>query len=67
MLQSQRFDPQCTYIQKYIPELQNIHPDKIHDPLKYDLSAYGYVRPIIDHYEWSKKAKDMYKQINNNV
>jgi deoxyribodipyrimidine photo-lyase len=61
MLQSQRFDPTCTYIKKYIPELENIHPDKIHDPLKYDLSAYGYVRPIIDHYEWSKKAKAMYK------
>lgn len=61
MLQSQRFDPQCIYIKKYIPELENIHPDKIHDPLKYDLSAYGYVRPIIDHYEWSKKAKLRYK------
>lgn len=62
MLQSQRFDPECKYIKKHIPELENIHPDKIHDPLKYDLSAYGYVRPIIDHYEWSKKAKEMYKQ-----
>lgn len=61
MLQSQRFDPECTYIKKYIPELQNIHPDKIHDPIKYDLSAYGYVRPIIDHYERSKKAKERYK------
>lgn len=61
MLQSQRFDPTCAYIKKYIPELENIHPDKIHDPLKYDLSAYGYVRPIIDHYEWSKKAKEIYK------
>lgn len=61
MLQSQRFDPTCTYIKKYIPELENIHPDKIHDPLKYDLSTYGYVRPIIDHYEWSKKAKERYK------
>lgn len=61
MLQSQRFDPNCTYIKNYIPELQNIHPDKIHDPLKYDLSAYGYPRPIIDHYIWSKKAKEIYK------
>jgi len=61
ILQSQRFDPTCAYIKKYIPELENIHPDKIHDPLKYDLSAYGYVRPIIDHYEWSKKAKAMYR------
>lgn len=62
MLQSQRFDPECKYIKRYIPELENIHPDKIHEPLKNDLSAYGYVRPIIDHYEWSKKAKEMYKQ-----
>lgn len=61
MLQSQRFDPTCAYIKKYIPELENIHPDKIHDPLKYDLSAYGYPKPIIDHYEWSKKAKEIYK------
>lgn len=62
MLQSQRFDPECKYIKRYIPELENIHPDKIHEPLKNDLSAYGYVRPIIDHYEWSKKAKEIYKQ-----
>lgn len=62
MLQSQRFDPECKYSKKYIPELENIHPDQIHDPLKYDLSHYGYVRPIIDHYERSKKAKDAYKR-----
>lgn len=62
ILQSQRFDQECKYIKKYIPELENIHPDKIHDPLNHDLSIYGYVRPIIDHYEWSKKAKIIYKK-----
>ncbi len=59
MLQSERFDPECTYIKKRIPELRGIDPKKIHDPLKYDL---GYAKPIVDHYERSKLAKQIYME-----
>ena len=57
ILQSQRFDPDCKYIKKYIPELKNVPSDKIHDPLKYDLS---YHKPIVNHYEMSRLAKKIY-------
>ena len=61
LLQSQRFDREADYIKKYIPELQHIHPDKIHDPLTHDLTVYGYVQPIVNHFEQSKRAREMYK------
>ena len=57
MLQSQRFDPNCDYIKKYIPELKNYEPGQIHNPLRYNLS---YAKPVIDHFENSKLAKELY-------
>lgn len=57
MLQSERFDPEAHYIKQWIPELKDMPAKMIHEPLKYDLN---YARPIVDHYEWSKRAKEMY-------
>ncbi len=57
LLQSKRFDPECLYIKKYIPELSHVDPRCIHDPLNNDL---WYASPILDHYLWSKKAKQRY-------
>ena len=70
MLQSQRFDPECLYIKKRLPELANIPPKHIHDPLTHDLSTHEgvetwYPRPIIDHYTESKKAKQAYYEAGN--
>jgi len=57
ILQSERFDPDCKYIKKYIPELKNIPPEKIHNPLKCELPYYN---PIVNHYEMSRLAKEIY-------
>ena len=59
MLQSQRFDPDCIYIKKRIPELSNYSPKEIHNPLEYNLH---YAKPIVDHPERSKKAKERYTE-----
>lgn len=59
MLQSERFDPDCTYIKKWIPELEKYSPKEIHNPLENDL---WYATPIVNHYEWSKRAKELYKE-----
>lgn len=59
MLQSERFDPDCEYIKKWIPELVNYSPKEIHNPLEHNL---WYATPIVNHYEWSKRAKDLYKE-----
>lgn len=57
ILQSNRFDPHAIYIKKYLPELKDIEPSLLHDPLKNRLS---YHRPIVNHYEMSKLAKELY-------
>jgi deoxyribodipyrimidine photo-lyase len=57
MLQSERFDPDCIYIKKWIPELAHYSPKEIHAPLENNLD---YAKPIVDHYIWSKKAKERY-------
>ncbi len=59
MLQSSRFDAQCEYIKKRIPELADYSPKEIHAPLEHNL---WYVTPIVDHYVWSKKAKERYME-----
>jgi deoxyribodipyrimidine photo-lyase len=37
MLQSERFDPDCIYIKKWIPEIAHLSPKQIHNPLENDL------------------------------
>ena len=59
ILQSQRFDPNATFIKKYLPELQWEELKAIHDPLKYELS---YIPLIVDHSEAQRRARAVYKQ-----
>ena len=57
LLQSKKFDPDCVYIKKYIPELGDIEPEKIHNPLTYKLP---YVTPIVNHYEMRNLAQEAF-------
>jgi len=57
ILQSQKFDPECKYIKTYIPELKDIEPEKIHNPLTYKLP---YHEPIVNHYEMRNLAHEAY-------
>lgn len=57
ILQSKKFDPNALYIKKYLPELKDISPDLLHDPLTNKLP---YHKPIVNHYEMSKLAKEIY-------
>ena len=61
ILQSQKFDPECRYIRKYVPELREEQTAKIHDPIKYKLNYYD---PIVDHYEITRKTKEIYYKTN---
>ncbi|MFN8673323.1 MAG: deoxyribodipyrimidine photo-lyase [Candidatus Sericytochromatia bacterium] len=56
-IQSEKFDPDCVYIKKYIPELKNESNDRIHNPIKYKLN---YFSPIVDHSEMIKITKSLY-------
>lgn len=57
MLQSEKYDPECTYIKRYIPELSSTEPEKIHNPLTYKLP---YHRPIVNHYEMRNLAHEAF-------
>ena len=63
-LQSKKFDPNCEYIKKWIPELKEVDSDHIHKWSEfykdYDLD---YPKPIIDYHKRSQKALTTYKKI----
>jgi deoxyribodipyrimidine photo-lyase len=62
-LQQKKFDPDCMYIKKWVPELKNEKPSVIHSWFK-DKSPIirDYPRPIVDHGKESKHGKMMYKK-----
>lgn len=63
-LQSKKHDPECKYIKKWIPELKDIEPKKIHNWYKYHNKDKNiYLDPIIDFAEQKKKVLSAYKNI----
>lgn len=58
--QSSKFDPEGSYIKKFVPELRNVPPDDLHEPI---LNHKIYPKPIVDHATQSKAALKMYKDI----
>ena len=63
-LQQKKFDPECVYIKKWIPELVNLTTKQIHDietnPLD---SSIDYPRPMVIHKEESARSKLMFKVV----
>ncbi len=57
VLQSARFDPNCHYIKKYIPELRSVPCHELHDPITYPLP---YHKPIVNHYQRLPLVKSRY-------
>lgn len=61
--QQQKFDPDCGYIFRWIPELKAFSADMIHHWGKKHIEC-GYPRPIIDHSRESRIAIGRYKKIS---
>lgn len=64
--QSKNYDPECIYIKKWVPELENLSNKEIHNYFKYyknyiNDKDFNYVAPIVDYSEQRIKALDMYK------
>lgn len=60
--QQKKFDPECTYIKKWVPELKNIDSKEIHNYFKAtEPLTSDYPLPIVEHGPAAKKAKDMFK------
>lgn len=63
-LQQLKFDPDCRYIYRWLPELQAFPPKTIHQWDKKH-SACAYPAPIIDHGRESQLAKARFKETIN--
>jgi len=57
IIQAEKFDPDGIFIKKYLPELKNLPPYMLHNPLKFNLPYY---RPIVNHYARVLKIKQIY-------
>jgi deoxyribodipyrimidine photo-lyase len=49
VLQSRRFDPDGTYIRRYVAELRDVPTSEIHDPGPMTRGAVGYPPALVDH------------------
>lgn len=61
-LQQKKFDPECEYIKKWVPELKKMDAKTIHqwdNPKSPHIS--NYPRPMVDHDVEQKRAKLLYK------
>ncbi|GAB4257123.1 MAG: deoxyribodipyrimidine photo-lyase [Methylomicrobium sp.] len=65
-LQQRKFDPDCAYIYRWIPELRSFSPDLIHR-WENRFVACDYPKPIVDHKNESEKAKQMFAQLKSDV
>lgn len=63
-IQQKKFDPECTYIKKWVPELKNIDNKTIHNWYKTkNESNINYSYPIIDHDIEAKKAIEAFRSL----
>lgn len=62
-LQQDKFDPDCAYIKKWIPELNGLTADEIHALNKNTscLAKTAYPEPIVDHDAEKEKSKALFK------
>lgn len=60
-LQQEKFDPQCEYIKRWVPELQDLPPKAIHKWFKQQDGFTKYPAPMVDHSTEAATAKSMYK------
>lgn len=63
--QQEKFDPDCEYIKKWIPELRSLSSKTIHQwhQEKHDSNDVAYPRPIVDHSIEAKIALDRYRAV----
>lgn len=58
--QQQKFDADCVYIKRWLPELANIPAKTLHNIFKLDEALPGYVVPIVEHSTQSAITKTLF-------
>ena len=62
--QSQKFDPDGTYLRRFVPELADLSGKEIHQPWLLDGGPpNGYPRPVVDHAAERLEALDRYNEV----
>ncbi len=63
-LQQKKFDPDCIYIKRWMPELKNVDNKVIHNWEKENSPEVDYPRPMVDHKAEKEVAIKMFKNAN---
>ena len=62
--QGKKFDPDGTYVRRWVPELRDVDADHVHEPWKLpDGPPAGYPTPIVDHAEERRDALARYGRL----
>ncbi len=56
-LQQAKFDPDCVYIKRWLPELAQLNPTQIHQ----GVAIKDYPNPMVNHTQESARAKKLFK------
>lgn len=62
-LQQKKFDPDCTYIKRWIPELRDVAPKVLHTLYDARHQLLDYPRPMVDHDDARTAALVAYKAV----
>jgi deoxyribodipyrimidine photo-lyase len=63
-LQQKRFDPECIYIKRWVPEIASLPPKAIHELHEEDMfRSVNYPRPIVEHSVQKVIAEEMFKKV----
>lgn len=62
-LQQKKFDPDCLYIKKWIPELRSLTKEAIHQWQQRQITSCAYPPPIIDHQKEAEITLTTYRKI----
>ncbi len=62
-IQQKKFDPECAYIKKWIPELRDIEPKVIHKWDSVEKIGIAYPAPVVDHSTEAAKTKSLYASL----
>ena len=58
--QGERYDADCEYIRRWVPELSDVSPKAIHNSMT-GMNAKGYPTPIVEHGAEVKRTKEYYE------
>jgi deoxyribodipyrimidine photo-lyase len=63
MTQGQKFDPDGTYVRRWVPELADVPTQHIHTPWEMAEAPAGYPAPIVDHAEERTESLRRYEAV----